>query len=49
MARSTKSWAYTLLKWSNDANAVRRGKVGRRVARRAYGKLAGCAARRLFG
>jgi hypothetical protein len=46
--RNVKSWLYEGLKLSNDANAVRRGKVGRRVARRVYGKLAGRAARRLF-
>jgi hypothetical protein len=32
-----------------DANAVKRGKVGRRIARRLYGKWTGRLARRLFG
>jgi hypothetical protein len=40
--------AYKALAASNDANAIRRGKVGRRVARRAYGKAAGRLARTLF-
>ncbi len=44
-----KRWAYRLLKWSNDINAVRKGKVGRRVARRIYGKATGRLARRWFG
>jgi hypothetical protein len=46
---NVKRALYTALKWSNDYNAVRRGKVGRRVARRAYGKVSGRLARRLFG
>jgi hypothetical protein len=40
---------YRLLALSNDVNAVRRGKGGRRVARRIYGKAAGRLAPRLFG
>lgn len=32
---------YTLLKLSNDARAVRRGRVGRRVGRRLAGKGTG--------
>jgi hypothetical protein len=32
---------YRLLRISNDVGAVRRGRVGRRVARRAYGKATG--------
>ena len=43
-----KSAVYRALKYSNDANAIRRRKVPRRVARRVYGKLSGRAARRLF-
>jgi hypothetical protein len=43
-----KRWLYRLLKWSNDLNAVRRGKVGRRIGRRVYGKVNGRAARRIF-
>jgi hypothetical protein len=44
-----KTAAYKALRTSNDVNAVRRGRVGRRVARRAYGKAAGKLARKLFG
>jgi hypothetical protein len=40
---------YRALKYINDANAVAKGKVGRRVGRRVYGKAAGSLARRLFG
>jgi len=43
-----KTAVYKALRASNDVNAVKRGKVPRRVARRAYGKLTGRAARRLF-
>jgi hypothetical protein len=43
-----KTALYRGLKYSNDVRAVRRGRIGRRVARRVYGKLAGRAARRLF-
>jgi len=49
MARSIKSQVYRGLRISNDINAVRRGRIGRRVARRAYGKVTGRLARRLFG
>lgn len=44
-----KRLLYKLLRLSNDANAVRKGKVGRRIGRRVYGKAAGKAARRFFG
>ena len=40
---------YKVLRTVNDVNAVRKGKVGRRVARRIYGKATGRLARRLFG
>ena len=42
---SVKSLIYTLLKLSNDVNAVQKNKVGRRVARRVAGKATG----KLFG
>jgi hypothetical protein len=42
-------WMYCILKYTNDAKAVRKGRVGRRVARRAYGKATGRLARKLFG
>jgi hypothetical protein len=35
--------------YRRDVNAIRRGRVGRRVARRAYGKITGRLARKLFG
>ena len=43
-----KSTIYKLLRLNNDLNAIRRGRIGRRVARRAYGRATGRAARRLF-
>jgi len=43
-----KSLIYQLLKYSNDANAVKEGKVGRRVGRRVAGKVAGRAMGKLF-
>jgi hypothetical protein len=39
---------YRLLRLSNDVNAVRRGRLGWRIVRRAYGKATGRLARRLF-
>ena len=44
-----KRLIYRLLGLSNDVNAIRRGRVPRRVARRVYGKATGRLARRLFG
>jgi len=41
--------AYRVLRTANDANAIKRGKVGSRAARRIYGKATGRAARKLFG
>ena len=49
MDPSVKRLLYKLLALSNDVNAVRRGRVGRRVGRRIYGKATGRAARKLFG
>jgi hypothetical protein len=46
---SLKSFLYRALKYSNDVNAVRKGRVRRRVARRIYGKVTGRLARRCFG
>jgi hypothetical protein len=45
----SKRTAYRLLKYHGDYNAVRKNKVPRRIARRAYGKITGRVARRLFG
>lgn len=44
-----KTFAYRALRTSNDVNAVRRGRVGRRGARRVYGRATGKLARKLFG
>ena len=43
-----KSLLYKALRISNDINAVRRGKIGQRIARRAYGKATGRLAARIF-
>jgi hypothetical protein len=42
-------WLYTALAVRNDANAIARGRIGRRVGRRIYGKATGRLARKLFG
>jgi hypothetical protein len=44
---STRSLLYTLARILGDVNAVKKGKVGRRIARRATGKLTGRGLRRL--
>jgi hypothetical protein len=44
-----KRLIYRLLALSNDVNAIRKGKVARRVGRRVYGKATGRLARRIFG
>lgn len=44
-----KRWMYKMLKYSNDLNAIKRRRVGRRIARRVYGKATGRLARKLFG
>jgi len=43
-----RKFLYKMLKYSNDVSAVRKGTVGKRVARRTAGKGAGKALRRLF-
>jgi hypothetical protein len=43
-----KRLLYKLLALSNDWNAVKRGRVGRRVGRRIYGKATGRLAARIF-
>jgi hypothetical protein len=40
---------YSVAKLLGDANAVKRGKVGRRVGRRAAGKASGKGLGKLFG
>lgn len=44
-----RSLLYWLARLLGDANAVRRGRVGRRIARRAAGRGSGRALRKLFG
>lgn len=40
---------YRLLRTINDIKAIRKGRVARRVGRRAYGKATGRLARKIFG
>jgi hypothetical protein len=44
----TRSVLYRLARLLGDYQAIRRGTVGRRVARRVYGRATGRLARRLF-
>ena len=44
----TRGFLYRLARLLGDVNAVRRGKVGHRMTRRAVGKGAGRALRKLF-
>lgn len=44
----TRSFLYTLAKILGDINAVNRGKVGKRIARRVAGKQAQKALNKLF-
>ena len=46
---NTRGWLYRIARLMGDANAVKKGRVGRRVARRATGKVAGRGMRKLFG
>ena len=45
----TRGRLYRIAKLMGDANAVKKGKVGRRVARRATGKVTSRGMRKLFG
>ena len=45
---STKSQIYKLLSMWNDASAVKKGKIGKRIGRRAAGKTTGRLLRKLF-
>ncbi len=45
---SFRSALYMLAKLMGDVNAVKKGKVGRRVARRAAGKMTGRGLGKLF-
>ncbi|MBU5465805.1 hypothetical protein KQI49_03055 [Virgibacillus sp. MSJ-26] len=44
-----KSTLYKVLRISNDINAIKRGKVTRRIGRRAAGKATGKLFRKIFG
>lgn len=44
-----RSLLYLIARIMGDVNAVRKDKVGRRIARRAAGKVTGHWFRRLFG
>jgi len=48
MAKSTRSWLYFFAKLLGDVNAVQKGKVGKRIARRAAGKMTGKGLRKFF-
>ena len=48
MSKSTRSWLYWLAKLLGDVNAVKRGKVGKRIVRRTVGKGTGRIFRKLF-
>ncbi|MRG86535.1 hypothetical protein GH754_09350 [Salinibacillus xinjiangensis] len=43
-----KSTIYKFLRIWNDVDAIRKGKIGKRVGRRASGKITGKAIRKLF-
>lgn len=46
--QKTRGFLYTLAKILGDVNAVKKGTVGKRVARRVAGRTTGKALRRLF-
>lgn len=48
MNKSTRGWLYRIAKFLGDVNAVKKGKVGKRIARRAAGKMTGRGLRKLF-
>ena len=45
---STRSFLYWLAKLLGDVNAVKKGKIGKRAARRVGGKIAGKGMRKIF-
>jgi len=45
MTKSFRGWLYWLGKLLGDVNAVKKGKVGKRISRRVVGKASG----KLFG
>lgn len=46
--KSARGFLYSLAKFLGDAEAVSKGKAGKRIARRAAGKMTGKALRNLF-
>lgn len=48
MSKSTRSWLYWFAKLLGDINAVKKGKVGKRIGRRVAGKFTGRGLRKLF-
>lgn len=44
----SRSFLYTLAKFLGDLNAIRRGKIGKRIARRMAGKATGKGLGKLF-
>jgi len=48
MSKSTRGWLYFFAKLLGDVNAVKKGKVGKRIARRTVGKATGKGLRKLF-
>lgn len=48
MAKSARSWLYLIAKLMGDANAVKKGRVGRRIGRRIAGRATGRFLGRLF-
>lgn len=48
MSKNFRSWLYWLGKLLGDVNAVKKGKVGKRIGRRAAGKITGRGFRKLF-
>jgi len=45
---SLKSTIYKILRISNDINAIKKGKVGKRIGRRVFGKATGRLMGKLF-
>jgi hypothetical protein len=43
-----RSFLYKLARLLGDVNAIRRGRIGKRIARRGAGKLTGRMLRRIF-
>ena len=49
MARSVRGWLYLIARFMGDVNAVKRGRVGRRIGQRVAGKATGRLLRWIFG